>query len=166
MIPLIAALISAAVALVVFLGGQWVQSRARRTDFLRTKLETYYRSLQTVVECCALPSHNGQVPSAEWNDLLRSQARKLTYSLVEPHMMAHLYFSRSLPKFQPFANQAAIIHQWMHDTAESNKTPDFAEFSLRFQAFNSALMDLKNFLRDSQDLLIRGIAAELRDRLF
>ena len=140
------ALISASVAIILFIGTQIVQERHRRTQFLEVKLEEYFRCLHSIMEHTRYPILE---EGSTFGDLARAfqqEAGDLARSLAEPHMFAHLYFPDTIPRFERLGKCVRSYNHWMHDYADVNLPYEIETGQKLFQEMNSLLNEIKQYL--------------------
>lgn len=158
--PLVAALVSASVSLLVFLLGQWLLYRANQTAFLRTKLEEYMTSLEVIIERCAWPDFSPDDSTAIQIAFTKA-AGALARSLERPRMFAHMYFPESVHRFNKLATLIGRMNTWMHDYGDPRLPYDYEKGPEIFGEIMPAMMDLRDYLRDEQGYLTRRILHRL-----
>jgi hypothetical protein len=160
---MLAAIISASVAIFVLIVSKWLEYRNSQTSMLRLKLEDYLVSIDQIIEAARFPLMDG-VPTPESIQSVYSRhAGDFIFKIQKPNMLANLYFPDSLPRAREVYMAAGKMNAWFHNIADPALPYTHEEGTEIFSLLNTKVNELREYLIAEQGRLTRRIPHTLFD---
>jgi hypothetical protein len=151
------ALIAATVSLLIFAFGRWHDARVKQTQFLQTKLEDLFTSLEAINENSSIID----IEPALGNDELRKQitirSGNLIRSMNRPSMLSRLYFPDAVPRVDCLGLCVLALHRWMIEYGSSGNADIHGGGYKEFNDVGESMINLKTYLQENQYFLTKNI---------
>jgi hypothetical protein len=161
--PLAASLFGACLTVGTLLLGKWIDGRHKQTDVLREKLESFFRSLDSLMQSAWHPKYPDLADDASdarksrifrvaWHD----QQQRLTSAVMECQVLGEIYFPSLKAQIDELLRRTKRHIDWMSEIGEDGCPLDMDAGNKSFGELNLMVAALKEHIISEQRYLTRA----------